>query len=68
METAISKAQYEVWVMKEAVYEKIKNIPRNKIIEFILKDTEETIKKINKLKKNYSDRNEFNETKCNKNY
>jgi len=52
METAISKAQFEVWAMKEAVYKKIKNMPKNKIIEFILKDTEDTITKIMKTKNN----------------
>ena len=47
----ISKAQYEVWEMKESVYEKIKDIPKNKRIEFILQNTEETIKQILEYKR-----------------
>ena len=51
MGAMISKAQYEVWEMKESVYEKIKDIPKNKRIEFILQNTEETIKQILEYKR-----------------
>ena len=48
MEPAVSKAQLEVWAMKEAVYDKIKYLPKSEIINFIIKDTEETINRIKK--------------------
>ncbi|MFH1051260.1 MAG: hypothetical protein V1779_10085 [bacterium] len=51
MEATISKAQYEVWEMKEAVYEKIKDIPKNKRIELILKSAEETVNQILEYKR-----------------
>jgi len=51
MEATISKAQYEVWEMKEAVYEKIKDIPKDKRIELILKSTHETISQILEYKR-----------------
>jgi hypothetical protein len=46
METTISKSQYEVWEMKESVYENIKDIPRDKRIELILNSSKETVNQI----------------------
>lgn len=51
MEMTISKAQTEVWEMKEIAYNKIKDLPENKRISFIIKDTEATIQQILKFKK-----------------
>ena len=48
METKVSKAQIEVWEWKDLVYEKLKNIPKNLRIEYIINDTKETMSKLKK--------------------
>jgi len=50
METQISKAQTDVWKLKELVYNKIKKIPKDKRIKFIIDDTKETIENLLKDK------------------
>jgi len=46
MRTKTSNAQIEVWEMKEAVFDKIKYLPKNKRIEYIFQDAQETINKL----------------------
>ena len=46
METKTSKAQIEVWEMKETVYNNIKVLPKDKRIAEIMKNAEETINQI----------------------
>jgi len=43
MEIQISKAQLDVWELKELAYNKLKKIPKNKRIQFIIEDTKDTI-------------------------
>ncbi|OGU14990.1 MAG: hypothetical protein A2X61_06345 [Ignavibacteria bacterium GWB2_35_12] len=43
MVTKVSKAQIEVWEWKERAYESIKDIPKEKRIEFIMKSVQKTI-------------------------
>jgi len=49
MEATISKAQIEVWEWKERAWELIKDIPKEKRIEFILKSVQDTVAEIRKL-------------------
>lgn len=43
MKTTDSKAQIEVWEWKEIAYEAIKDIPKDKRIEFIMKSVQNTV-------------------------
>ncbi len=46
MESKVSKAQLEVWEMKERLYEQIKDIPSAEQLIYIKEKTAESIKKI----------------------
>lgn len=39
METKVSKAQLEVWEWKEKAYQQIKDMPLDKAIEFIVRQS-----------------------------
>ena len=47
MKYNISKAQIEVWEMKESLYEEIKNIPDKDKIEYIKKKVAATVNELN---------------------
>lgn len=50
METKVSKAQTEVWVWKESLYEELKDIPKLERLNFIQKKVGKTISTIWKKK------------------
>ena len=54
MKTKISKAQLEVWEWKEKAYELIKDLPKDKQIDFILSQTKEIVERIKANKKKLS--------------
>ncbi len=43
MEVNTSKAQLEVWEWKEKLYQQVKDLPQGEMLNFILKQTKETI-------------------------
>ncbi|MBI5324179.1 MAG: hypothetical protein HZB41_02680 [Ignavibacteriae bacterium] len=43
MEPKVSNAQIEVWEWKVRAYESIKDIPKDKRIEFIMKSVQNTV-------------------------
>lgn len=51
METKESKAQLEVWGWKEKAYDQVKDMPLDKAIEFILKQTKETGEELDRKRK-----------------
>ena len=46
MESKVSKAQEEVWEWKESLFEELKNIPKEKRLDFIRKKVKKTIEQI----------------------
>ena len=48
METKISKAQLDVWEMKERAYEEIKDMTLSEAVRFIHEQTKDTIAQIEK--------------------
>ena len=48
----VSKAQVEIWDLKDSLFEELKNIPKLERLSYIKGKVKSTIEKINK-KKNY---------------
>ena len=46
MKINISKSQIEVWEWKESLFEELKNIPKEKRLEFIRKKVKKTIEQL----------------------
>jgi len=54
METKISKAQLEVWEWKEKAYNKIKDLPKGKVLSYIIADTKEIEEQIKEYKRKHA--------------
>lgn len=53
METKISKAQLEVWEWKEKAYQQIKDMPMDKAIEFIIRQTSSAARELYEKRKHW---------------
>ncbi len=50
METKEAKAQFEVWEWKEKANSKIKDLPKGKMLEYIIAETKDFEEEINNFK------------------
>ncbi len=53
METEASKSQIEVWEWKEALFEDLKDIPKEKRLKFIREKVRKTLEQIRQASKDH---------------